>query len=328
MSTMKDLMIGDGPQVPDTGEPISDTLRFFLKDCRDKGLREKTIIWYEAKLREIFKNLLDRPVDCLTDAAVFEMMDVLKATKSPETCNGYFRALKRFLNFCIEFNRLEHTNPGRIKKVKTDTKIPTVLTQDEVGTLLASFDEKTLYGLRNKVITQLLLDTGMRVGECLSIKLSDVDLPVITLRHTKGRSDRQVRMSEGMVSLMRKWLKVRMRAGDDGYLFPSEHTEQLSLSRYAFLLKQQAVKAGIRKNVHPHTMRFTYISAMNAAGVDVESIRLSVGHATPHMVLHYATVMPVAAMEASANHSPIAQLAERRTGKRGASLKGQGRRLK
>lgn len=328
MSTMKELMAREGPLVADTGEPISDTLRLFIAECRKRGLREKTIIWYESRLGEIFKDLLDRPIDMLTDPVVYELTETLQATKSPETCNGYLRALKRFLNFCLEFNRLEHTNPRRIKKVKTDTKIPTVMNQDEIGMLLNSFNEQDLYGLRNKVITQLLLDTGMRIGECLNIRLSDMDLPFITLRQTKGRSDRQVRMSGAMVPLMKKWLKIRTSQHDDGYLFPSEYSERLSLSRYGVILKQQVAKAGIRKNVHPHTMRFTYISAMNAAGVDVESIRLSVGHSTPHMVLHYATVMPVAAMQASAHHSPIAQLAEKSPEPSEATLKGQKRKLK
>lgn len=327
MTKMRDLISdGEGPLVPDVGEPIYDTLRLFLDDCRERGRRDKTVIWYEAKLREMFKNIIDRPVSILTDPNVAEICQVVRMNKSPETSNGYLRALKRFLNFAVEMGRLEHTNPRRIKIKKTDDKMPTILTQDEIRRLLESFDEHDIFDLRNKTITQLLLDTGVRIGECLGIRMEDIDLPVITLRFTKGRVDRQVRMSEEMMSLMKRWLRIRRRAGEEGFLFPSAQSERISISRYSVILKQQAAKAGITKNVHPHVMRFTFISALNAARVDVESIRLAVGHKTPHMVLHYATVMPTAALEAAATTSPIAQLSKTERGNRQTTMKGQKRK--
>lgn len=293
----------------------------FLADCRFRNLAAATLVWYETRLTKLFAKVMDRPTSWLTDSVVAELLQETRKRVGVRTLNGYMRALKAFVYWCIENGRVVSCQPRRIKQVRVDARLPTSLSDDEIGNLLATFDARDLYGLRDLALTCLLLDTGLRIGEALGITLADLDLPRITTRDTKGNADRTVRVSEPMEDLMLRWLERRGR--EDGYLFPSRETEQLSRRQYHDILAKHAREAGITKRVSAHVLRFTYATACLNSDMDLSALQRCLGHKSISMTLHYARLHDSKAMEESVAASPIGRLRGR-----GPSLKGMERRPK
>jgi integrase/recombinase XerD len=182
---------------------------------------------------------------------------------------------------------------------------------------LVGFPRKTLTQLRDYCITTLMLDTGLRLNECLSIRHEDVELPYVVVKVAKGGRQRVVQVSLPMQETLRRWCKVRQRYLGHGlaksaYLFPSRQQEKLDGNSYRISLKRYALLAGVGTQVTPHDLRRTYANACVRNGMGAEHLRKAMGWTTLAVAKHYIDLDDATAQEASVKASPIARLAEKR----------------
>ncbi|EIX7078143.1 site-specific integrase [Listeria innocua] len=135
-------------------------------------------------------------------------------------------------------------------------------------------------------IFQLLLDTGIRINECLHIKVDDVHADYIVITETKNLSQRVVYLSGDMVARLKIYLKVRGQLATP-FLFVNIENERLSSRTFQEHLKSITILCGVKKNVSPHMCRRTYAKQAVLAGIDPFSLASLLGHSSIEVTKQY-----------------------------------------
>ena len=168
-----------------------------------------------------------------------------------------------------------------IKTAKIEKSLPTVLTPDEVRLLF-----KGAPTLKNRLLIKTLCSTGLRVSECVNLKVNDLELDSRTgwVRGGKGAKDRIFSISELIISDLNKYLKNH----NGLYLFSSDRP--ISPRNVQKIIKRVSQKAGIRKDVTPHTLRHSFATHLLESGTDIRIISDLLGHASLETTQIYTKV--------------------------------------
>jgi integrase/recombinase XerD len=156
--------------------------------------------------------------------------------------------------------------------------LPVILSQDEVAHLIESADTPF-----HRTILMTLYGTGVRRAELTHLKISDVDSQrmVIHVQGGKGRKDRDVMLSPNLLSHLRDHYRS-LRRKPAIWLFPGGkwHTADYPISTKVawYACREAAQRAGIRKDVHPHTLRHCFATHLLEAGTDLRTIQMLLGH--------------------------------------------------
>ena len=160
-----------------------------------------------------------------------------------------------------------------LPKIKPEKTLPIVLNEIESRALLEA-STKTRNPKRDRLIIELFLKAGLRVGELLSLRPRDIeedqDIHFIRIIQGKGSKDRRIPLvDKRLIRELKSYIK---EIPDDERIFP------LTARRIEYLVKYIAKKAGITKEVHPHTLRHTAATLYLKRGVNIESVRKTLGH--------------------------------------------------
>jgi len=169
-----------------------------------------------------------------------------------------------------------------IKRPKSQKKIPIVLTKQEVQNLL-----KATQTLKSKLILQLLYSSGLRVSEIVSLKPTDIDFTENTgwVREGKGKKDRMFVFSQKLTKKLEKFIK---KHSDWNYVFsPNKPLTTRNIQKIVQLTTQ---KAGIDKEVHPHTLRHSFATHLLDSGVDIRKIQELLGHSDISTTMIYTHI--------------------------------------
>ncbi|NLA24955.1 MAG: tyrosine-type recombinase/integrase [Bacteroidales bacterium] len=168
------------------------------------------------------------------------------------------------------FNRklnIKHLYPAR----KTQ-KLPNYLTQPEVKLMISSTQN-----IKHRCMLELLYGGGLRLGELLNLKIVDIDSynMLIHIRQAKGNKDRVVMLSQNLLDDLRFYFK-KYRPKD--YLFEGQGGGMYSERSVQAVVKNAASKAGIKKQVTPHTLRHSFATHLLESGTDMRYIQQLLGH--------------------------------------------------
>lgn len=303
---------------------VRDAVERFVRECELENRSQATVIWYRKRLGQTLAPFMDEDISVLHQETLEQIRFDVLGRHTPQTANGHIASLKRFAYWLLDNGFLKEIQPRRLRLAKVDQKLPTTLTDGEATRLLEALQKDDIYSRRDLTVTALMLDTGLRVGEALSVKLAELDSlsGIINIRNTKGRRDRTVKMSPNMMLLMTDWLSIRTRMPDrvGEYVFPSRESDMLSARQYNINLKKHAAAAGIEKRVTAHVLRFTYATSCLNAGMDAASLQHALGHAHIAMSMHYARMYDVTSHRDSVQASPLNRVmpqSRRRGGMRG-----------
>jgi len=157
-----------------------------------------------------------------------------------------------------------------IKRPKSEKKIPSVLTKDEVTKLINSSSTS-----KSKLIIQLLYSSGLRVSELVNLRKQDLDFNQNTgwVRAGKGKKDRMFFLSKKLVNKLKKYIDKRK---DWNFVF--SQNSPLTTRNIQKIVQKAAAKANINKQVHPHTLRHSFATHLMDAGVDIRKIQILLGH--------------------------------------------------
>ena len=161
---------------------------------------------------------------------------------------------------------------------KRPSKLPTVLSQEEVAQMI----DAALTPV-HRIVLMMLYATGLRRGELVNLKISDIDNKrmVVHVQGGKGRKDRDVMLSPKLLEALREyWRGLKQKPKE--WLFPGGrwHTGEKPMTDKVVWLacRQAALRAGIEKDIHPHTLRHCFATHLLEAGVDLRTIQLLLGH--------------------------------------------------
>ncbi|WP_107038546.1 tyrosine-type recombinase/integrase [Brumimicrobium mesophilum] len=197
---------------------------------------------------------------------------IFNQKRSTSFINQHISAFKIFYSDILK-NDWERIKIKRPKKVQ---KLPVVLSMDEVERLIS-----VIINIKHRAMVMLLYSAGLRRSELLQIKPSDIDSEnmKIHVRQGKGKKDRFTILSSKCLELLRLHYKLNR---PKTYLFEPQGNEGSTIAptSLANILKKNAQKANIKKEVSPHTLRHSFATHMLEQGVNIKLIQRFLGHTT------------------------------------------------
>jgi len=211
--------------------------------------------------------------------AFFQGMEVFLSKRSQA---HFLSAMKSFFAWMVSEGELSENPCDRIDAPKLGRYLPAVLSVEEVSSIIGSVDLSSLKGLRDRAILEVLYSCGLRVSELCSLKSSDIFRKEGFLRVIgKGNKQRLVPLGEMAVDALDDYLKARPSADDaieDNIVFHNMKGHPMTRVSVFNIVKAQAMAAGIRKDISPHTFRHSFATHMIENGADLRLVQEMLGH--------------------------------------------------
>lgn len=293
---------------------FDDYINDFMIYCVNKELTKKTMRAYESSLKLFAKYLEEEhkifsPVVVTTE----NIKEYLEFTKNKGkysyvtdvnstvmnnptarrdfgkevslwTVNGYMRNIKVFYSFLFEMKVIKKNPCDKIKAYKHSRKPKSDIKNVDFNKLLKALDLSTFSEYRDYVVIQLIMDTGMRIGETLELKTDDVDMNrkaiYISADISKARKDRYVFFSNTMQSILKKWIDYRERYFNTDMLFVSSRGRSLNLSVFEKNLKKYCIRAKLEEHITPHMLRNNFAKRFLLSGGDIFILSKILGHSS------------------------------------------------
>ena len=233
-----------------------------------------------------------------------------KVAKSSITCK--LSAVRSFYNYLQKEELLKENPLDKISSPKQDKKLPSYLTGDEINRFLAAPDVSTPVGLRDKAILELLYASGLRVSELVHLTRSQIDMDTREIRIIgKGSKERLVLMGRPAQAAITAYLKEGrpqlLGKKKTDAVFINRYGKPLIERRIQKIVKQYALQGGIKKRVHPHTIRHTFATHLLDGGADLRVVQELLGHASLTTTQIYTHVSKTQAKKVYLAAHPLAQ---------------------
>ncbi|MGO4350098.1 tyrosine-type recombinase/integrase [Paenibacillus sp. MCAF9] len=233
-----------------------------------------------------------------------------KKEVSMTTIANYVRNIKVFFNFLYQVEREIPKNPvENIENPKVERKVKKILTPEDIKKVINQFERETFHGYRNYVITRLLLDTGMRVGECLNLQAENFDFKhkSILITNPKNRQQRYVYFSFKSANEMKHWMRFKDRYSDSPFLFPTTRGTQLEIRNFERALRKAGERVKI--HIHPHLLRNNFAKYYILNNGDWFSLCRILGHSSVDVTQKaYLDFTDDEIAKKYQKHSPLANL--------------------
>ncbi len=248
----------------------ANTLASYLRDIRQLG--------------EYLSSHTDLGFTAADEAVLTEYIAWLKGKgKSVATVSRAIASIKGFYGFLLDTGAVDHSPAAVLVPDKTTQKLPQILTSKEVELLLEQPECVDAKGYRDRAMLELLYATGIRVSELINLDVSDLNLAagIVTCR---GRDhERAIPLYSAAIKALGEYvefIRPRMIASpDEKALFVNVSGERMSRQGFWKLIKSYQVKAGIEKDITPHTLRHSFAAHLLENGADLHSIQEMLGHA-------------------------------------------------
>lgn len=191
--------------------------------------------------------------------------------------------IKSFFHFLVMADYRENDPSELLEGPKIGFKLPEVLTVEEIDTIISTVDMSKKEGQRNRAILETLYSCGLRVSELCNLKLSELYFDEGFIKvEGKGSKQRLVPISPRAIKEIKYWLLDRnlgkIKKGFEDYVFLARWGNSISRIMVFHLIKELAEKAGITKNISPHTFRHSFATHLLEGGANLRAIQCMLGH--------------------------------------------------
>ena len=202
---------------------------------------------------------------------------------SPRSQARILSGLRSFYKYLLLDGYIEVDPTELLVSPHVRNHLPDVLSTEEVDLLEASIDLSKPEGQRNKAIIEVLFSCGLRVSELVNLKLSDLFIEEKYVRVMgKGSKERLVPISTKAIKELQYWFRDRnlmnIQPGEQDYVFLNRRGAHLTRTMILIMIKQQAVLAGIKKTISPHTLRHSFATSLLEGGADLRALQVMLGH--------------------------------------------------
>ena len=186
--------------------------------------------------------------------------------------------IKSFFHFLVMADYREDDPSELLEGPKIGFKLPEVLTVEEIDTIISTVDMSKKEGQRNRAILETLYSCGLRVSELCNLKLSELYFDEGFIKvEGKGSKQRLVPISPRAIKEIKYWLLDRnlgkIKKGFEDYVFLARWGNSISRIMVFHLIKELAEKAGITKNISPHTFRHSFATHLLEGGANLRAIQ-------------------------------------------------------
>ncbi len=254
----------------------------YFEMLTQKRYSQSTIKTYVAYFKDFLHYFSERNLKELSgeeiNAYILELINKWDITTSEQ--NQRINAIKFYFEKVLRTARQVY----EIERPRKEKILPNVLSKEEVGSIL-----KVTNNLKHKTLLSTIYSCGLRRSELVNLKVEDVDSKrmMIKISGAKGKKDRYVQLSEGLLKLLRQYYREYSPVI---WLFEGQKGGQYSPENIAILLKTAAQKAEITKRVYPHMLRHSFATHQLEQGVDIRFIQAWLGHESLKTTQRYTHV--------------------------------------
>ena len=215
--------------------------------------------------------------------------------KSVATVTRSLASLKSFYTFLM-LRRRVNVNPAKgLTPAKVERKLPHILTSKEVELFLEQPDPSDAKGCRDRAMLELLYATGIRVSELIGLNMDNLNLSAGFVRCGSRGRERMIPLYPAAVRALDDYIRhIRpqmIEHPDEQALFVNMNGERMSRQGFWKLIKHYQEKAGIDKEITPHTLRHSFAAHLLENGADLRSIQEMLGHADISSTQIYAQLV-------------------------------------
>ncbi len=254
----------------------------------EKGVAGNTLEAYGRDLKRYVSFLEQKGLTDARSASPKTVVDFLVQIKdeglSANSMNRSLAALRGFYKFLLQEKVLDESPLANIELAKVWMRLPDTVSREEMNLILSQPGDQTPSALRDSAMLELLYATGLRVSELISLMMNSINWQVgFLIVMGKGSKERVVPIGKTAYDCVRRYVdEARPR------LLKSKTTDVLFLNRFGGAFTRQglwkiiihyAQKAGLQKNVHPHTFRHSFASHLLEGGADLRAVQVMLGHA-------------------------------------------------
>lgn len=271
-------------QMPGAHPDLQEKAQLFLSAKKLEGLSSYTLDGYSLELR-IFAEHIQKPVADITTADIRIFLGAFPRLKA-SSISKKLSVLKSFFGWLTAEDLLPKDPTARIKPPKKEKRLPKALTIEELEMMREACRTR-----RERAMLEVLYATGGRLSEIQQLNREDIDWQTASARVIgKGDKEREILFSSKAIYHLRKYLMSRL--DQEPALFITERKPYRRLSKRGIQreIKIIAKLAGIKKSVHPHTMRHTFATLTLNNGADLAAVQELLGHSNPATTQIYAQV--------------------------------------
>ena len=275
-------------ELANTGTIGAPILRRYIQYLRlERSYTANTLDAYLKDLQKLLNYYADEGIDFrkVTLAQLDHFAYTLQSLGvQPRSVARILSGVRSFYRFLTIEKEVETDPTELLESPKIGKHLPEVLSLAEIDAIEAAIDLSKPEGVRDLAIIEVLFCCGLRISELCGLKISELYLEEGYIRvHGKGRKERLVPIGDTAIQRLRDWFVVRqgitVKPGEEDYVFISlrrgKHLSRISLFVY---IKEYAEKAGIRKNISPHTFRHSFATQLLEGGANLRAIQAMLGH--------------------------------------------------
>jgi integrase/recombinase XerD len=255
----------------------------------ERGLSKNSIQAYMADISKLYYFLEEREpkisiLNLEPDDIKNFISQLAEGDLNPHSQSRLISGLKSFFQFLILEKWIQANPMELISSPKIQRQLPDTLSVLEINSMISQIDLSKPEGLRNQAIVETLYGSGLRVSELVNLKISDISLENAIMRILgKGKKERLVPMSSTSIKLISSYFETWRRQlsiqnGFEDYVFLNRRGKNLSRIMIFQIIKDLALKAGIRKIISPHTLRHSFASHLIEGGADLRAVQEMLGH--------------------------------------------------
>lgn len=254
----------------------------------ERGLSENTINSYGIDLKLFLEYLRENEIPSFKQVNKEVIVNYMQSEKNNNKANSSIlrsvSSLRKFFQYLAQEKIIEKDPMLLIDTPKKKQHLPQVLTKEEVEKLLRLPNTGQVLGLRDRAMLELMYATGLRISEIINLKLEDLHLTMGTLQTLgKGHKERIVPVGDEAIKWVNRYLEEArpklLKQKRSNYLFLNFHGNNLTRQGVWKNLKAEVRKAGIQKNITPHTLRHSFATHILENGADLRIVQELLGHA-------------------------------------------------
>lgn len=269
------------------------TWKTYIKEYKtylkvERGMSNNTIENYVFDIEKLIGFLVENKIEVnpvqITEDMIQQFVYSISGKVNARSQSRILSGLKSFFNYLIFENYRETTPLELIEIPKIGRKLPDTLSVQEIDMLIAAIDLSKDEGERNRAMLETLYSCGLRVSELVGLKISDLFFEEGFIKITgKGNKQRFVPIGESTQKYI-LWYKnftrthLNIQKGHEDTLFLNRRGRQLTRAMVFTIIKNLAVKIGLKKAISPHTFRHSFATHLLENGADLRSIQMMLGH--------------------------------------------------
>jgi len=250
-----------------------------------KGYSKYTLISYKTDIQKYFEYLNKYKLNYYDIEKYIQNLSKKKYAKT--TINRKIVSITNFFKWCKNKKNLNLKDIKTIKNMKTERKLPTILTSNYINKLLDTIPTSTTKEVRDRSIIEILYSSGLRVSELTNLKLNDIKQNKSIKVLGKGNKVRILPMTDNAFNFLQLWINTHredyINNYSDKYIFLGVRGKKISEREIQRIVN-------LRLGTFPHSIRHTFATHLLDGGADLRVVQEMLGHTDPSTTQIYTHV--------------------------------------